>query len=213
VCLLETETGRADESLVLRWLSDEVFGNESNLIDQALPSLILAFTGAHDLEHLIFAQGFDFSDRDGPLAGLLLSLLFDHVGQNLGPVHLISVKQIGRDCALFRVLGCAHLSILLFVSLDRLLHLGLLLVLLLGVKLSLDTVEHLGFLGGLVNRTGFLLTFLLSGVHAGTEALLKELHVIVLWLIRSARLERIACGDVTYHLDIIWSVTRINNPI
>jgi hypothetical protein len=67
---------RSDESLVLGRLSRESVSDERDLGDHSLPHFALSLTGAHDFEHLGLGDRLHLGNRNGVLAGLLLSLLF-----------------------------------------------------------------------------------------------------------------------------------------
>ncbi len=185
VSFLESETRGANEALVLGRLTSERVRHECHLVDHTLPRLLLSLASAKYLEHLVFSKCSDLFDGDLPLASLFLTLLLDHIREDLGAVNFITVQQIGRNSTLFNLLGGVHSSLLLFMCLDILLHLDLLLVALLGVEFSLESVQALRLLGDDLDTPRLLLPLLLIVIEALSETLLMQLHVVVLGLIPS----------------------------
>lgn len=179
VGILEPETHRTNESLMFWRLSGEVLTNEANFVDSPFPAFSLAFSRADDLEHLCFSHRLDLLDGDSPLACLFLSLLFDHVGEYFGVPLLLSVHEIGGDCAFLDVLHSA-LGVLLFVLFDSLLHLYLLLEPLLVEELGLDTLQGLCLLGDDLGLSGLFLPALLLRVQPFSESFLMQVNEIIL---------------------------------
>ena len=179
---LESKSSGSDEPFVFRGFTGEVVADEGDFVDEALPGLLLALTGSEDLEHFVLRHGLDLLNGHFPLAGLLLSLLLNHIAQHLSPVHFVPVQQIGGDGSVFLLLFLGEGRFLLLVGLDVLLHLYLLLVPLLRVELTLYSVQSLRLLRCVFNFSRLLLPFPLPGIETLSEALLIQLHVVVLWL-------------------------------
>ena len=182
MCLLESETRGSDKPFELRSLSRETISNKGDFVDHSLPGLSLAFTCAEYLEHLFFGHGLDLLDGYLPLACLFLSFLFDHIAQHLGPINLISVEQIGGYSSIFDFLLVFNGGFFFFVGFDILFHLNLLLEPLLSVQFTLDAGELLGFLSNILDPSSLLLSHSLVMIETLTEALLMQLHVIILRL-------------------------------
>ena len=182
MCLLESETSRSNESLELGWLSHEVLSNEGDFSDHSLPCLVLSLSTLHYFEHFFFGHGLHLLDGDLPLAGFFFSLLLYHVTQHLCSIDFISIKQVSWNSTFFLVLRSLDSRVLLFMRFDCLSHLGLLLVALLGMQLTLDSMKVLTLLGDLMGRPGLLLSLLLLSIEALSITLLEEIHVIVLRL-------------------------------
>ena len=91
--LLESERSRPDESLILGRLSRESVPDEGDLRDHSLPHFALSLTGAHDFEHFGLGDRLHLGNRNGVLAGLLLALLFDRIGEDL---HQSGQTHMGR---------------------------------------------------------------------------------------------------------------------
>lgn len=146
VRLLIPQTGGPNESLVFGRLSGVVFGNEGGFVDDSLPGLSAPLPSFDDREHLGLGHRLDLGNGHLPFACIFLSLLLDHVRQNLVAVGSLSVHQEGRDrdVVLFLLLGS---DVLFLVGLDGLLDVDLLLVPLLVEDLRLDSPQLLGLLG------------------------------------------------------------------
>ena len=84
VRLVEAQPARPDEALVLGRLAREPLPDERRLGDHSLPALLHALARLHDAEHLVLRDGADFGQGHLPLAGLLLALLLNGVGEDLG---------------------------------------------------------------------------------------------------------------------------------
>lgn len=179
VCVFEPEAHGPDESLVFWRLSGEVFTDEADLVDSALPALALTLARTDHLEHLGLGHRLDLLHRHRPLASLLLALLLDHISQHLGVPLLVPVHEIGRDCALLDVLYSA-LGVLFLMLLDGLLHLYFLLEALLIEELSLEALQCLGLLGDDLGLSCVLFAALLLGIESLSESLLVKIHVVVL---------------------------------
>ena len=182
VRLLESETSRPDESLEFGWLSHEVLSNEGDFSDHSLPCFVFPLSTLHYFEHFFFGHGLHFLDRNLPLAGFFFSLLLDHVTQHLCSIDFISIEQVSWNRTLLLVLGSLDSRVLLFVRFDCLSHLCLLLVALLGMEFTLDSMKVLTLLGDFVGRPGFLLSLLFFSIEALSITLPEEIHMIVLRL-------------------------------
>lgn len=179
VCVFESEAHGSDESLVFWRLSCEVFTDEADFVDSALPALALSLARTDDLKHLGLGHRLDLLHGHGPLAGLFLSLLLNHVGEHLGVPLLVPVHEIGGDCPLLDVFYSA-LGVLFLMLLDGLLHLYFLLEALLIEELSLEALQCLGLLGDYLGLSCVLLAALLLGIESLSESLLVKIHVVVL---------------------------------
>mmetsp|Transcript_15303 Transcript_15303/g.43764 ORF Transcript_15303/g.43764 Transcript_15303/m.43764 type:complete len:306 (+) Transcript_15303:253-1170(+) len=180
VRLLEPERGGPDVALVLGWLPCEVVADKGDLVDDALPSLLLPLPGAEDLEHLVLCHGLHLRDWHLPLPGLLLPLLLDHVGQHLRPPHLLAVEEVRRHGAGLGLVVVRGLRVLLLVGLDRLLHRRLLHIPLLGEELRLDAAQLLGRLRELVRLARLLLSQALRMIKSFPESAYRFLNVLIL---------------------------------
>jgi hypothetical protein len=59
VSFLIAQSHRSHEAFHFDGLSSETFPDEGGLCDHAFPRLLLALSGTHDLEHLVFCDSAD----------------------------------------------------------------------------------------------------------------------------------------------------------
>lgn len=176
--LLVTQTHGANETLVLDGATSEVVSNESRLGDHTLPGLLVGLLSSVDnLEHFLLTDTLDLRQRNSEFGSLLITLILDGAGEGLRIGFLRSVEQVLGQRSLGRLIGCGRLDILLFLSLDALLHLNLLLVALLLVQLGPQTTQILRIVGLLVSLTGLTFAFTLIVIEALTVLLLPALNV------------------------------------
>ena len=79
----------------------------------------LSLSGLDDAKHFGFVDGLDLGQGYLPLAGLLLALLLDHVGEDLGAGLLLTVQQVrGHGSLLDRLVVGLVLVVALLVHFD-----------------------------------------------------------------------------------------------
>ena len=139
--------------LELDGFSGESLSDKCSLVDHSLPALSLVFTRLDDLEHFLLGDTPHFGQRHGILGRSILSAVLDSrtksfcvlesTSRNI-TAHLLTftVKQIGRESALFDSSIVLLLDVSLVVRLERLFHLNLFRVSLGMVKLGLVS-KHL----------------------------------------------------------------------
>lgn len=179
VSVSESKTHGSDEAFVFWWFTGEVLSHEADLVDSALPAFPLSLSRTDDLEHLGLGHWFHFLHWNRPLASFFLTFLLDHIGEDFGVALLFSVHEVSRDCSFLDVFHSA-LGVFFFVFFDGFLHLYLLLEAFLIEEFGLDALEGLCLLGNDLGLTGFLLAPFFFCVEALSEALLVQIHIVVL---------------------------------
>mmetsp|Transcript_17004 Transcript_17004/g.68576 ORF Transcript_17004/g.68576 Transcript_17004/m.68576 type:complete len:205 (+) Transcript_17004:1344-1958(+) len=181
VRLFHAQARGADEALVLRRFSRKVVVDKGHFVHDALPRLIAALARRLDAEHLVVRDGSNFRNRDGPLARLLGTFLFDRIGENLGAGDALAVEEVRGERGVFRgVVVVSRVRVALLVHFDRLPHRRLLLEPLLVVQLGANPVDLASKRRLFVDLARLLLPLPLGRVEPLAVPLAVQLDVLVL---------------------------------